>query len=92
MQVSGLFKSSAKDMRDCICGHDKSTTELIENFEELGRVKNSRIAVPTGDVDTALHVVSVAILGRESKMLLDADELHNPKTLELKPWEKCQTS
>ena len=60
------------------------------SYEELENCRPKRNL--DVDVDTALHVVSVAILGRESKMLLDADEIHNPKTLELNQWEKGQTS
>ena len=96
IQVSGNFKSWAKDMKDYLALHDESIKELIEYFdsnwtmgqklsyEEIDKCcANREVDV---DVDSALHMVIGAFLEGESKMLTDTAEVNNPENLEM---HKC---
>ena len=78
MQVSGNFKSWTKEMKDCLCLHDRSIKELIKYFdsnwimdqklsyEETGKCcANSKLDT---DVDSALHTVTGTFLEGESKV------------------------
>ena len=93
VQVSGNFKSWAKDMKEFIFWHDKDTKELIENFEAHWKMDErmkyadiKRCCADNGmevEIDKALHMILGAFLEGESKVLSETAELSNPDNLEM---------
>jgi len=93
VQVSGNFKSWAKDMKEFIFWHDKDTKELIENFEAHWKMDErmkyadiKRCCADNGmevEIDKALHMILGAFLEGTSKVLSETAELSNPDNLEM---------
>jgi hypothetical protein len=92
-QTSGNFKVWAKEMKDYIFWHDKTTKDLIEHFENNWKPDDKltyqdvkTLCSDEGleiEVDKALHMILGAFLEGESKMLVETAELSNPDDLEM---------
>ena len=81
-QVSGNFKSWAKDMNEYFLRHDRSiNVDQKLSYEEIEKSCSTRYL--DVDVGSALHMVMGAFQEGESKMLTDTVEVNKPKNLEM---------
>ena len=81
-QVSGNFKSWAKDMNEYFLWHDRSiNVDQKLSYEEIEKSCATRYL--DVDVDSAMHMVIGAFLEGEFKMLADTAEVNKPKNLEM---------